>query len=613
VLTIIILIAAAFTYSPSTYNDVARSSIFALLSMANIDAWLSSGYFEADASIRPFLHYWSLGVEEQFYIIWPPLIIAFSLIRSWKFRLGLAIAFILASLALSHFFTASHPSAAFYLMPFRAFEFAIGGLAATSVIAGQQPIARSSAIHGLGYALLAGAVFTFSEQTPFPGVTALLPVLGATLCIMSHQSNLSRWITASGPAVWVGKISCSLYLVHWPVFVFLEAPIEARLFEAGLPHAESLVWVVLLALTTLLSIILYEAVEQSFRNRGWEPARLSSNTAVASALFMLLTAAIVVVPSLIQNERRAAAALAQSTILDDDSNALDLFASAQINRYQEIEEDALCEGRQNFCVLGDASETPHVAIIGDSHARHYGSLLAHVGRARGFSVQRVSLTGCSPPFRLQAITDGVDVLAGNCVPWYTRFPTSTIENPDIDTIVMAGRWGLFSEETQPRMHPTPQRWPVVDGLEPPTNQAEARITFERSFRQTMDEITAAGKSVLIMGQVPYFNIDGQTLERCSPDSPSGWSVSECGQFTREDVLVRQSFFEETARTIAAEYPNVHFVSAVDVLCPQEQQYCYSHFNGVGIYRDRNHLTPYGSVALGRLIWPAIEAAIGPDD
>ena len=243
-------------------EEISRESFFSALSVSNIYFYFEAGYFDADAITKPLLHTWSLGVEEQFYLFWPFIFLLFK--RTFA-RFALLTAIFLASLFASHWLLSVDASAAFYLMPFRAWEFAVG--AGAFFLERKWSNSREdSATHkligdvGYGVALLVlGVCFVvYDETVPFPGLYALPPVLATGIIMWLRPGPVFRLILANPVSRYLGRISYSTYLVHWPLVCFLTmlAVMDMDAWQTS---------VFMLVTTLVLASLLYFGVEKPFR------------------------------------------------------------------------------------------------------------------------------------------------------------------------------------------------------------------------------------------------------------------------------------------------------------------------------------------------------------
>ncbi|MBR1092294.1 acyltransferase [Bradyrhizobium manausense] len=252
-------VAAYFVLLPEAMVDLSRSMMASAAFLSNVYFWKSSSYFAADSSTRPLLHTWSLSVEEQYYVFIPLAVyVTYIWIRSrWLIAFGLAA---ILSFGLSLYATRYAASANFYLLPTRAWELLIGTLLALfseRIVLGRRS-AEAAALTGALF--IAYAVFSFDESTPFPGFNAALPCFGAGLLIFSGTAAPRTWIStalSSAPVVWIGKISYSVYLVHWPLAVL----VRSETLEP-LTLAQS---VTLVTASILLGALSWKYVEQPFR------------------------------------------------------------------------------------------------------------------------------------------------------------------------------------------------------------------------------------------------------------------------------------------------------------------------------------------------------------
>ena len=246
--------------TPGEYERLGRHVFAGALFLANFLSWREAGYFDTAADIKPLLHLWSLGIEEQFYIVWPLLLALLWRVRRW---LGWGMAGLIGLSLVWSLYTVRHdPVADFYSPLTRFWELAIGAvlawLAKQQRAQALQPYATG--MSWLGLALLAAALLLIDSGDAFPGAWALLPTLGAALLIQAGPAALpNQKLLAWRPMVWVGLISYPLYLWHWPLLTF------ARILEGATPTV-TVRWA-LLALSFVLAWLTWRFVERPVRTR----------------------------------------------------------------------------------------------------------------------------------------------------------------------------------------------------------------------------------------------------------------------------------------------------------------------------------------------------------
>lgn len=255
------LAAGVFLLLPSDLEKLGASVVAATTFVSNIFFLRTSGYFERTAELNPLLHTWSLAIEEQYYLFFPILLMVL-----WKFRWNWKVvtsAGLVLSFVYSIYMTDHYTSKAFYLLPSRAWELLLGSIIALGVLPRINNTLLLEILAALGIGFIAFAVLVYDPETIFPGLAALLPCLGAGLLIFTGQGDYKTTVARilSGRVlVFFGLISYSLYLWHWPIFVFTN---YYSVFP--LPLAHSLLNVIISVFIAYLS---WQFIENPFRKPG---------------------------------------------------------------------------------------------------------------------------------------------------------------------------------------------------------------------------------------------------------------------------------------------------------------------------------------------------------
>ena len=396
-------------------EKTAESALYAVLSVSNFYFWSETDYFDIQSISKPLLHTWSLGVEEQFYLFWPLALVALLKMRS---RAPLVIAMVVigfGSLFLNPVFASGNiPSLAnlvpqsaewfkegraniFFLPIFRLFEFMIGA----SIV--WLPSFRSSSslvaegLAGCGLAMIAAAVLIFSDQTVFPSFNALLPCIGAGLLIYVGPTRFVGQISSNRLAVAIGKISYSLYLIHWPLIVFYR-----NIVFRDINVIESIV----IGITSvIISIIMYKFVEQPFRGSRNSPKILHDRAFITLAAGSAALVFSVSISAVVGNGWAWRIPAGREALTPTEARNL---------------ETEYCGGQEKseslFTCVDDRHSDETIYVWGDSHSRHLISGLSE--KFKNKNIKILYLSSCSPQIGLFGFSydyEGRELLAKQCV------------------------------------------------------------------------------------------------------------------------------------------------------------------------------------------------------
>ena len=428
---------------PAETIAFAKSSLAALLSFANVYYYATSGYFGPRAIDLPLLHLWSLGIEEQFYFVFP--LLAVLLTRRFpRALLPVLIVLGLLSLSWSQWRLSLQPEASFYLLQSRAFELTIGVLLARLNWKLESRAAQLFSV--VGVALLIVAIFFYNDRTRFPGLAALVPCLGAALIIWSGQAETALSRVLSFPTlVYVGKISYPLYLVHWPLIVF---------GKIAMPEAPELHFsLFVVAASFVAAVAIYHTVERPIRTGSFTLVKASFLGAAAS-----LSAVGAVVALLAGGFEGRSGPRAQQLTNFEPPNLKELFLQGTCF----LDPD---QGISNFALETCFPAKRPVAILwGDSHAAHHYDGLKHELDAAGYSLGMFTASACTP------IIGRVVDSRPHCKD-INDFVLSLINSRKPEIVILAAFWKPF----------------VMDGLE-----------------KTLGLLVKNDISVVVLGNTPIF-------------------------------------------------------------------------------------------------------------
>lgn len=358
----VLLIMGWFVLLPLDYRQLATHTIASLLFFSNFKYWSEAGYFDSASHEKWLLHTWSLSVEWQFYLLLPLLLWVLWHWRANTRTLVISLSCLLiASLLSSILVTSWDPSAAFYLLPTRAWEMLSGGLVFLLTREHKPSAAMARVLEGLGLAMVAGSIVLFSANTPWPGAGALLPVAGSALVLMAARSG-SVW-TGNRITQWLGNNSYSVYLWHWPCVVML-----AYLEKLTDPPAIALA----ISCSLILGEMSYRCVESPLRNwrSAWKPG-----LATPSLLFSM--AVILAAPAILIRESYGIPARSSAAIEQIEQGALDMNPRRKecMTSVLPLPECRYGTGKLHVIVAGDSHAGSVVRSVEDSLPDQRGTVL----------------------------------------------------------------------------------------------------------------------------------------------------------------------------------------------------------------------------------------------
>jgi len=549
---------------PSDYLGTLRAAMATMLFGSNVLFWhRQSGYFEAtESKLDPLLHTWSLGVEEQFYLLFP--IFLLICYRYWrKHVVWLLLVCALISLAGAALMVKDNRSAAFFLSPFRAWELLIGSLLAYGALPAIGSRLAREALAGGGLMAIVLACFFYRDSTVFPGLTALAPVLGAAAVIHAGSSGptLAARMLQWRPVVYVGLISYSLYLWHWPLIVLAQ--------YANDMDSLARFWGLWLMVSLALASASYHFIEQPFRRSTGGLARLALPSTAALTLALGLFCAVGILLGGFPG-RFAPAVL-----------SLDKARWPLIPYEQQCADVA----PQAACLLGASQGEPQMLLWGDSHMVSFAPVLHEVLRQRGTRAVLLPYLACAPVFEVAS------VVRPTCPEMQAQVKAYLAAHPHIKTVVMTAFWSTYFREGGP-LQMVSSTGETIDG------QAGAQA----GLRATLQWLRQSQRTVMLIGPVPTY----------SKSVPAALALEAAtGRKGARSSLDQERLDNAPLLAVVEEFKldaQFHYVDPAPWLCTPQ---CRLIEDGAPLYRDAHHLSVAGAMALKDGLSRAFSMAAGP--
>ena len=569
---------------------LARHVAAGSISASNLLLWHEVGYFDTSAALKPLLHLWSLGVEEQFYVVWPLLLSLLPLDR--RIRLLGILALVVFSLLLSENLAYADPSQAFYMLLSRAWELGVGGVLALALpLMRTSPAFRVARLPGLraaasltGASLIVASVTTLTNRDAWPGVAALLPVIGTALLIaVGPRPFLNRVLLSATPAQWIGQRSYALYLWHWPPLAFLHIIAQELQWTHDATRWAAMLLMIPVVAVAHVSLLL---VERPVRIRAAaiearEAIRMRHLLPYGAGLASIALVAVLVMGSHGLPARYGTlAGVDAETMLraasPDSITAYDRFATRC--RLADA-------GTATWCWrIGGASEEGGVAVIGDSHAEVIFAGL--VEQRRGASLLLTGRKGCAPIVQHTPIADRTaeicrraTLLAHEAIRGDTRIATVLIVSRGAAYITGSG----FGVDSQRPVVPVAIGRSAHDTL-------ALRNAYALGLEAAIQSFAAAGKRVMLVSGVPEL---GFLPAECIIARPFGLRTlrTPCA-VPRNEVDRRNAPYRDVVREVAGRNPSLELFDATALFCDARR--CGAVRDGRLLYQDGNHLTLAGS-------------------
>ena len=539
---LVVTIPASIIFFADDLEKFSRTVMHTMLSTNNFYLYTNGkNYFVENTELIPLLHTWSLSVEEQFYIIWPFLLLGLYKYFTTSKRFLVIIIFVVVTLLISVYLTKTNTSFAYFLLPARVFELAIGG--GLALLWHKIPvfsILKNSILSVVGVLLIIVPSILLTKESLFPGVNALWPCLGAALLIISGKFDAEKGVINQILSInlikFIGLLSYSLYLWHWPIFVFIKyLGYELTLVMSSLA----------IGFTFLLSYFSWKYVEQPFRYKFKYDFK---KTLKVVLLPCLLISGLIY--GIIDAKNGFPGRYPELAEFDKKANFPNKLRKACFGSYKI--------GNISECNLGVTKDKLDGVLIGDSFGNHSAAFIDVLAKDAGLYFHDTTASG----FPLLHDVDNTTGIA-------ERDPAYGLQRLDFvkkyRSVVIASNWERHYD-------PNSKNYQFVIA--------------------TLKELIKTGIKIFIID--PLHSTSEMNLHKMKL-----FKTNSTKNLRKEDVLIPKYKRPDSyiIYEIQRKFPSVKIINFNDVMC--EETFCNYEINGTILYRNGNHLNHSGAVLLGK--------------
>ena len=554
-MTIITIAVGWFVLTPYFYRDLFQTTFSISIFASNILLYIKSGYFSSISELKPFLHTWSLAVEEQYYIFFP---IFLALI--WRFgrrAVFWVIAFLcLVSLLMSEWSVRVDKDANFYLLHTRAWELLAGSISA--FIVHIQGVKKNNLLALFGLLAIIYSIFFYDKTTPFPSVYALVPVLGVVMLVLyADKETLVAKLLSTKVFIGIGLISYSVYLWHQPIFALM------RHFNISEPTEYH--YIVAIGMVFLVSVVTWKFVEQPFRNKS----TVKSKQVLLFSIFFISLMGFIGLYGHIQ--------MGFPERLSYETNLISTGAFDKNPRRDECHYIEKLNGLKNACVLGAENIKPSIALMGNSHGDMFAKSLSDSLNSNDLAAYNLSFNGCSP---VDFEHNSSLFSENSCYELLLKFLS---EHKEISSVIVSFRWISLISGTGYGVENFNDDKQLL-----PQNMVQKRAEV---VGRKVKELAKLEKHIVIVYPVPEPGVDVPdfvTKQRMFNDKNYKFRIPYETFKQRNSVAYAALDSVKGIKNVSRIYPSA-------VLCDESVNgFCETVIDGFSVYYDDDHLSNYGA-------------------
>lgn len=553
------VLCALLWLSPKQFQDFSQSLLATSSFLSNVYFWLKLDYFAGDTELAPLLHTWSLSVEEQFYIVFPFLLLLLkkrNLVSTNTVLITIATISLLLSISIQD----SHPKQNFYSPVTRAWELLLGALIALNDKAftdfSTKRRVASEFLAVLGVTAILTSIYWLDSKSTFPGYNAILPVFGSALFVaFAREGSRVAQLFSLKPMVGIGLISYSAYLIHQPLFVF------ARLLSDT--HLSLAVYCLLIIFTLVLAAFSWRVVEQPFRNKNWL-SRIQVLT--LGAIVLIVFCALGVLGHLKQGFPARFSQYQNEVLLTTKSSPTRATCHTEGKHYLTP---------HDACVLNQGDL--NWAVIGDSHGIEFAYELSKSLESKDRSILHLTFSGCGPSYTLPNSNLG-------CHEWTVDAVNYILETPSIQNVILVYRHTSYIEGEN-NVH-----YKQYD-------EEEFSTLYFNSLGSMVDLFVEQGRNVYLMAPVPE-------LSKHIDQFIFNVGLSDRNRIKQESLLLSDYMAEnklvlgQLKKIADKQGDKVTLVPSWKAFCDEKQ--CRAIEKSKALYFDNNHPSLEGAKRLSVL-------------